>query len=76
MQLRDHIGDQPAPTRLVRGANPASILAVEIFIEQDVVFDVRICLHLLILLKTARRPFSSRRKIFVKRLCSSMLGGK
>jgi hypothetical protein len=48
MQLRDHIGDQPAPTRLVRGAKPASILAVEIFIEQDVVFDVRIRLHLLI----------------------------
>src|SRR5258706_15852339 len=46
MQLRDHIGDQPAPTRLVRCAQPASILAVEIFMEQDMVLEVRVRLHL------------------------------
>src|SRR5258708_9689050 len=48
MHLRDHIGDQPAPTRLVRRAQPASSLAVEIFMEQDVVLEVRVRLHLLL----------------------------
>src|SRR5258708_40220861 len=56
MHLRDHIGDQSAPTRLVRRAQPAPTLAVEIFIEQDVVLEVRVCLHLL--LATEDRPTS------------------
>src|SRR6185295_14178918 len=48
MKLGDHVGDQRAPTRLVRGTKSSPILAIEIFKEEDVVLEVRISLHLLI----------------------------
>src|SRR6266568_7952716 len=51
MQLRDHIGNQPAPACLVRGAQPASGIAVEVFVEQDVILEMRVRLHLLITAK-------------------------
>ena len=48
MQVRDHIGDQTTPTGLVRGAQATPVVAVVIFMEEDVVAEVRIGLHLLV----------------------------
>src|SRR5262245_10748966 len=48
MQLGDHVGDQRAPARLVRSAEPAAGVAVVVFMEQDVVLEMRIGLHLLV----------------------------
>src|SRR5215813_8807432 len=48
VELCDHVGDQPAPTCLVRSPEPATSLAVEVFEEQDVVLEVRVRLHLLV----------------------------
>ena len=46
VELGDHIGDQPAPAGLMRSAKPAAIVAIEIFVEQDVVLEMRIGLQL------------------------------
>src|SRR5258708_30696015 len=48
MQLGNHIGDQSTPAGLVRGAQAAPVVAVEIFVEEYVVLEVRIGLHLVI----------------------------
>src|SRR5262245_51359177 len=48
MQLADQVGDQGAPSRLVRGAETAAGVAIVIFVEQEVVLEVRIGLHLLV----------------------------
>src|SRR5215471_5090084 len=48
VQFGDHVGDQGAPAGLVRGAEPAAGVAVVVFVEQDVVLEMRIGLHLLV----------------------------
>ena len=48
MQLGDHVGDQRAPARLVRSAESAAGITVVVFMEQDVVLEMRIGLHLLV----------------------------
>src|SRR5436305_26144 len=42
------VGDETGPARLVGGAAPAAIVAVEVLVEQDVVLEMRIGLELLI----------------------------
>jgi hypothetical protein len=46
-QLARHqeLGDEPGPTRLVRGANAPTRIAVEVLVEQQVVAEVGIPLH-------------------------------
>src|SRR5262245_38233571 len=47
-ELADEIRDQSGPTSLVRGATATAIVAVEVFMEQDVVLEMRIGLKFLI----------------------------
>ena len=42
----DHVRDQPGPSGLVRGAEPGAVVAVEVLVEQQVVFPGRVVLHL------------------------------
>src|SRR5262249_36258020 len=58
MQLGDHVGDQRAPAGLVRSAEALACAAAEIFVEQEVVAEMRITLHLLV--ATEDRPPSLR----------------
>ena len=48
MQLRDHVGDQGTPAGLMRGPQAATGIAVVVFVEQEVVLEVRIGLQLLV----------------------------
>ena len=41
-ELADQIGDQPGPAGLVGCATAPAIVAVEVFMEQDVVLEMRI----------------------------------
>ena len=41
----DHVGDQPGPAGLVRGAQPGAVVAVEVLVEQQVVFPGRVVLQ-------------------------------
>jgi len=50
-QLVNKVGDEPGPARLVRRAAPAAIVAVEVFVEEDVVLEIGIALELPILSK-------------------------
>ena len=45
-QLVNKVGDEPGPARLVRRAAPAAIVAVEVFVEEDVVLEIGIALEL------------------------------
>src|SRR5262249_23408362 len=47
-ELVDQVGDEPRPTGLVRCATAAAIVAVEIFMEQDVILEMRIGLKFLV----------------------------
>src|SRR2546427_3294536 len=47
LELVDHGGDQSSPPRLVRRAQPATGVAVEVLVEEDVIAEVRILPHLL-----------------------------
>ena len=51
-ELADQVSNQPGPTGLVRCAAATAIIAMEIFVEQDVILEVRIGLELLIRPKT------------------------
>ena len=55
------LGDQSGPAGLVRGAEAAPGVAVEIFVEQQVVAEMRVGLQLVVWPNTARRPCASRR---------------
>ena len=35
MEFVDQVGDEAGPAGLVRGAEPAAVVAVEIFVKQD-----------------------------------------
>src|ERR1700755_2449862 len=48
MQLGDHVGDQSTPAGLVRRPQTAAGIAVVVFVEEEVVLEVRISLQLLI----------------------------
>ena len=56
MELGDHVGDQRAPAGLMRGAQPAAGVAVEVFVEQDVVLEVRIGLELVVVAEDRAPP--------------------
>jgi hypothetical protein len=45
-QLVNKVGDEAGPARLVRRAAPAAIVAVEVFVEEDVVLEIGIVLEL------------------------------
>ena len=45
-QLTYEVGDEAGPARLVRRAAPAAIVAVEVFVEEDVVLEIGIALEL------------------------------
>jgi hypothetical protein len=47
MPLLDELGYQSGPTGLVACADPGTVVTVEIFAEQDVVFPLRIGLKFL-----------------------------
>src|SRR5437867_912507 len=47
LELVDHGGDQSSPARLVRRAQSATGVAVEVFVEEDVIAEVGILPHLL-----------------------------
>src|SRR5437879_7739610 len=47
LELVDHGGDQSSPARLVRRAQPATGVAVEVLVEEDVIAEVGILPHLL-----------------------------
>src|SRR5580765_42556 len=40
----DQLRDDTGPARLVTGSKTSAIVTVEIFVEQDVIFPLRICL--------------------------------
>ena len=54
------LGDQPGPAGLVRGADAAAVVAVEVFVEQQVVAEVRIVLQL-----CRASPNTGRRPVLV-----------
>ena len=41
----DQVRDEPRPARLVRGAQPGAVVAVEVLVEQDLVAPARVGLH-------------------------------
>ena len=43
-QLVNKVGNEAGPARLVRSAASAAIVAVEVFVEEDVVFEIGIAL--------------------------------
>jgi hypothetical protein len=43
----DDAGDQPGPARLVAGAEPGAVVAVEVLVEQDLVLPLGIGLEAL-----------------------------
>ena len=45
MYLLNELGDQPGPPGLVTGPQPATIVAVEVFVEQQQIAPVRILLE-------------------------------
>src|SRR6516165_11306156 len=47
-QLRDKVGDEAGPARLVRSATAAAIVTVEVFVEEDVVLEIGVALELFI----------------------------
>src|SRR5262245_55939933 len=47
-ELADQVGNEPGPTGLVRCATAAAIVAVEIFVKQDVVLEMGIGLKFLV----------------------------
>ena len=42
----DQAGDDPGPTRLMAGADPGTVIAVEVLVKQDVIPPVRVRLEL------------------------------
>ena len=44
-QLRDKVGDEAGPARLVRSATAAAIVTVEVFVEEDVVLEIGVALE-------------------------------
>src|SRR6516225_8451091 len=47
-QLRDKVGDEAGPARLVRSATAAAIVTVEVLVEGDIVLEMGIALELFI----------------------------
>ena len=45
-QLVNKVGNEAGPARLVRRAAPAAIVAVKVFVEEDVVLEIGIALEL------------------------------
>src|SRR5271167_424919 len=43
----DQAGDDPGPTRLMAGADPGAVVAMEVFVEQQIVPPIRIALEFL-----------------------------
>src|SRR5512135_963866 len=43
----DGLGHEPGPAGLMAGAEPGSVVAVEVFVEEDVIAPVRIALKFL-----------------------------
>src|SRR5262245_46637471 len=70
-ELRDQVRDQSGPAGLVRCATATAIVAVEVFMEQDVVLEMRIGLKFFVAAKTGRLPSGPRRKILSSRRHSS-----
>src|SRR5207249_7354539 len=56
------VGDEPGPARLVRSAAAAAIVAVEIFVEEDVVLEIGVGLQLCILSENGTPPVSTAKK--------------
>ena len=61
----DKRSHQTRPARLMTRAKPGAVVAMEIFIEQDVITPVRITLELLGTAYTGRRPSRSRKNMDV-----------
>ena len=56
----DELGDESGPARLVTGAQPGAVVAVEVLVEEDVVAPMRIGLELLAA-AVDRAPAADRR---------------
>src|SRR6516164_11281759 len=56
-ELLDEVCHERGPACLVRGAATAPVLAVKIFMEQDVILEVRIGLELFIIAEDGTPPF-------------------
>src|SRR2546427_8256826 len=72
LELVDHGGDQSSPPRLVRRAQPATGVAVEVLVEEDVIAEVRILPHLLRGAESGRPPSGPGTKIRRRRRDSSL----
>ena len=66
-QLRDKVGDEAGPARLVRSATAAAIVTVEVLVEGDIVLEMGIALEVFIPSENGRLPPGSRRKILMSR---------
>src|SRR5215813_14034478 len=55
-QLADEVGDQSGPAGLVGCATAAAIVAVEVFMEQDVVFEMRVGLKFFVAAENRTSP--------------------
>ena len=59
--MLDKLGDHARPAGLVAGSHPRSSVAVEVFVERDIVAPVRIALEIILRMpNTARCPAASR----------------
>ena len=54
----DEIGHEPGPSRLMRGTEPGTVVAVEVLVEEDEVAPVRVVLELG--LSAVDRPAAAR----------------
>src|SRR5262249_45987656 len=57
-ELVDHGGDQSSPARLMRRPQPATSVAVEVLVEEDVIAEIGVLSHLLRV--TEKRPAAVR----------------
>src|SRR5262245_35876462 len=56
MQLGDHVGDQGTPARLVRSAQTATGIAIEVLVKEEVVPEVRVGLKFLVVAENRTPP--------------------
>src|SRR6185437_7401975 len=47
MSAADHVGDEARPTRVMRRAESGRVVAMEVFVEEQIVLPIRIALHAL-----------------------------